>query len=210
MMRKNIKNVLKAVFFGIFVSSAFYFVTDYHSYRPKNPVFVGSIVEPFKDEGLYIQAKAYDAHDSAAYLNHDLNRVGFKPVQVTIQNNTKNRYILAASGVDIPNSGTGKVASYLTARHIPKSIALKVAGFVFWPFMIPATIDSIVTVKSHFNLKADYYAKSIKEEAEIIVPYSTLHRVLFIPEDQFTDSFTLCLKDAGNGNSKSYPVKVLS
>lgn len=209
-MKKELKNTFKSIFCGFFILSVFFFITEYNAYRPKPPQFVGSIAEPFKEEGIHIQAKAYDKHDSQAYLNRDLKGMGFQPVQVTIQNNTRNTYVLTTDGVEIPNATTSKISTYVTARGLPKSIALKVAGFIFWPFLIPGTIDTIMTIRSHVKMKADFHAKSIKEEGESIVPYSTVNRILFIPEDQYRDTFTLYLKDPKSGYFHPFPVKINS
>ncbi len=209
-MIKLTKNVFKSIFCSILILSVFFYIAEYSAYRPESPRFIGSIVEPFKEEGVHIQAKVYNGQDSKAYLSKNLNDVGFRPVQLTIQNNTRNTYFLSSQGVDIQSATTTSVSNHVTAAGIPKSIALKVAGFLFWPFMIPATIDSILTFKSHANMKADYHAKSIKAEGEPIVPYSTVHRILFVPENQYSESFTLNLKDGEKGYLHGYPVKINS
>ena len=59
-------------------------------------------------------------------------------------------------------------------------------------------------------MKADFHAKSIKEEGEAIVPYSTVHRVLFVPKDQYTEAFTLHLQDPKSGYFHPFPVKINS
>jgi len=187
-------NIFKAAFCAIFIFSTFFFITEYEAYRPKESHYIGSTPEPFREKGIYISAKAYDVHDSKAYLDRDLLSIGYRPIQVTIQNNSSSTYFLSDRGLDIPTVEAGSVANSVTCRHIPKSIAFKVAGFAFWPFIIPGAIDSIITFKNHNKMKHDYYAKSIKPEEEQILPYSTVNRVIFIQKDLQLDHFHLHLK----------------
>lgn len=209
-MKKTLKNVCKSSFLGLLIVSGLYFFSEYNAYHPKPPAFVGSVAEPFHGQGLDIQAKAYDEHESQAYLSKNLQDMGFQPVQVTIQNNTAHTFLLSSQGVDLPNATTNKVSACVTARAIPRSIAFKVAGLLFWPFLIPATVDSMLTIKSHIKMKKDYHAKSIKEEGESIIPYSTVHRILFVPSDQYSDTFTLHLKDQKTGYFHPFTVKINS
>jgi hypothetical protein len=85
------------------------------------------------------------------------------------------------------------VALKVTKSAIPRGIAYKIASFFFWPFMIPSTIDSIRVLSHHSSLKRDLMAKSMKEE--IVAPYSTFHRVLFVPEKEFKENFKVTLID---------------
>ena len=57
-------------------------------------------------------------------------------------------------------------------------------------------------------MKNDYHAKSIKEEGETIIPYSSVNRILFVPEDQYSDAFTLYLKDSQTGHFHAYSVVI--
>ncbi len=209
-MKKQFKNLFKAVFFSTAIFSAFFFITEFEAYRPKIMPFVGSMAEPFREKGVHIQAKAYNSHDSQAYLSRDLLEQGFQPVQVTVQNNTAQGYFLSKKGVEAPHATTGEVTSHVIRSAIPRSIAFKVAGFFFWPLIIPGTIDSIMTFKNHSSLKKDYSAKSIKEEGEYIAPYSTMHRVLFIPQKDYSDTFTLHLQEQKTGHFSPFEVKINS
>ena len=183
-------------------------MAEYQAHVPQVPQFVGSVIEPFRGEGVYIQAKAYSRDESKAYLSRDLVKKGYQPVQVTIQNNSQNAFFLSEEGVDIEQASPGKVARRISYEGIPKSIALKVASFFFWPFLIPSAIDSAITLKHHFNMKSDYYAKSVKEEGEIIPPYSSVHRILFVPAEHFEEEFTLYLMDQNSGRFHSFRVLI--
>jgi len=209
-MKNSIRNLFNALFCFVAIFSLFFFISTFHSYRSHTPCFIGSMVEPFKEKGVHIAAKAYNSEECSQYLDRNLISKGYQPIQITIQNNTSKKYFLSSHGLDTPIKTPHQVASHISASAIPKSIALKVAGFVFWPLMIPSAIDSIFTIKSHLNMKHDYYAKSIKPEEETLIPYSTVHRIVFVEQEKYQETFTLYLKEEKNLMYHPFEVKINS
>ncbi|MBS0629097.1 MAG: hypothetical protein JSS30_02590 [Verrucomicrobia bacterium] len=200
------RTLFNFIFCLLVIVSSVFLTKEFETYKPKSLPFIGSILEPFSEEGIHIRAKAYSQKDSIVYLNRDLLYRGLQPLQVTIQNNTPRSFYLSDEGLDLPNLNSRQVAGKLTRSAIPRSIAFRIAGFFFWPILIPGTIDTILTAKSYFQIKRDYYAKSIKDHPELIVPYSTVNRVIFVPLDQVSNDFTLHLQDCKNGNY--YPFEI--
>ena len=131
-----------------------------------------------------------------------------QPVQITIQNNSAKSLYLSTQSVDVDSLSASSVANRVHRSYIPRSIGFKVAAFFFWPFMIPSAIDSILTYSHHKKMKRDYAAKSLKDEGEVLVPYSTTHRVIFVRSQQLQEDLTLYLRDAGNGHYYSLLTKV--
>lgn len=203
------RSLFNILFFCLVIVSTVFFTKEHQSSRPQPIRFVGSILEPFYEEGIYVGAKAYSAQESMVYLNRDLLHRGLQPMQVTIQNNTPRSYLLSNDGLDLPNLSSKQVAGKVTRSAIPRSIAFRVAGFFFWPLLIPGTIDTILTMKTYFQIKGDYYIKSIKDHAELILPFSTVNRVIFLPADRFSPYFTLYLQDSKNGSYTPFEVEVL-
>lgn len=144
-------------------------------------------------QGLTIIAKKYTPQESKSYLNRNLLNVGYQPMQVTVQNNTAEAFTFSLDGISQITAPVNKVANSVTKKALPRSIGLKVASFFFWPFMIPSTVDGIHLIKSHKKLKKDYLAKGVKEMSEEIAPYSTFHRVVFIPKKELRDTLTVTL-----------------
>jgi hypothetical protein len=207
-MKNIIKNAFYLSFSILVVCATVYLTKEFVALRPQTLPFVGSILEPFSEEGVQIRAKAYSPRESMIYLNRDLLHRGLQPLQVTIQNNTGDSFYLSNSGLDLPNMSSKAVAGKLTRSAIPRAIALRIAGFFFWPLLIPATIDSIITTKNYFDIRRDYYAKSIKDHPELIVPYSTVNRVIFLPADQVADEFTLYLQESNSGFYHPFEVEI--
>lgn len=188
--------------------SGFFHYNQLEHYQSTPPPHVGNILQPFKGRGVHIRAKAYTAEESRAYLKRNLLSSGLTPIQVTIQNNTEKPYILSKKGVDLPELSAGSVAQTVNRGYIPRSIAFKVAAFFFWPFMIPSAIDTILTLRYHYELKGDYAAKSVKQQGEVLLPYSTTHRVIFVRNQHLTQEFTLYLQDPQSARYSPYPTKI--
>ncbi|HSW86255.1 MAG TPA: hypothetical protein VLG49_02010, partial [Rhabdochlamydiaceae bacterium] len=150
------------------------------------------------EKNLIVTSKIYTAKDCKKYLNKNLIRFGFHPVEITIQNNTSHSYSIGFSDVGLPIASAGEVVSKIVQRAIPKGIALKAASLLFWPFNIPCTIDGLKDLKQNAAVRYDLAAKSLKKD-ETILPYSIVSRVLFIPTDKFKKEFDIKIRDLSKG-----------
>lgn len=207
-MKKILKNAFCTGFLAIVMVSGFFHYNQLEHYQSDPPPHIGTILEPFSERGVHIRAKAYNAEESRAYLKRNLLSKGVVPIQMTIQNNTGESYILSKNGLDLDELSAGAVAHTVNRNYIPRSIAFKIAAFFFWPFIIPSAIDTVLTLRYHFELKRDYAAKSVKEEGEVLLPYSTTHRVIFVRNQHLTQDFTLYLQDLQSGRYSPYPTKI--
>lgn len=144
-----------------------------------------------RSDTLHIVAKAYTPEESKKYLRKDLVSKGYQPVQITIQNNSANEFSLSSGSVDLPTAEPSKIASKMMHSAIPRSLALRAASLVFWPFIFPSTIDSLVTLKNYKLLKHDLQSKLVKKE--VVAPYSIYNRVVFVPVSEFKGSFDVTL-----------------
>lgn len=164
--------------------------------------------EPFVDKGVHIWARAYSSYESQRNLEKNILALGVQPIEVKIQNHSDKTYYLSTDGIDIESLSPKKVAGTLLIEAIPRSIAYKVVSFFFWPMILPATIDEIITYTSYRSLKGDLEAKSVKNEGEAILPYSTVHRILFVSNSQMREELDVTLFEAEENRSASYLVRI--
>lgn len=163
-----------------------------HQAHPLRPV-TAELLPTFSLDStqVMVTAKAMTPNESHRNFGNNLISRGVTPLQLTIQNNTSDKYSLSAGSVDLDRIEASKIAYKITKSAIPRGIGLKIASLFFWPLMIPSTIDGILVWTHHNTLKKDLLAKSLQDE--IIAPYSTLHRVLFVPEGKFKETFKVTL-----------------
>lgn len=168
-------------------------------------------VLPFTPEkDVVITAKMFSSKDSKFLLGHNLNKRNVVPIQVDVQNNTSNEYSLCASSVDLPHINPKKVAFKVFKSSIPRAIGWRIAGFFFWPLMIPGTIDGAISYSHYRNLRKDLEAKSLKEKGEVISPYTTFHRILYVPKNKVKNSFAVTIIDLETLEPKSMETKLIN
>lgn len=144
---------------------------------------------------ITVDVQAFTGSESKQFLAANLIKRNIAPIRISLQNNTANQYSLCASSVDLPHVDPKKVASKVSKAVLPRLIAWRIAGFFFWPLLIPGTIDSSIAYAQHRALKKDYNAKSLKEKGEILEPYATFHRILFVPKNEVKEQFEITLID---------------
>jgi hypothetical protein len=143
-----------------------------------------------------VSARAYTPEESKAHLSRDLVRRGYQPIQVTICNNSPRTYTFSSARVGLDLVSAKEAAARVTRSALPRSLAYKLASVIFWPLAIPGTIDTIRTLKAHQALRRDFEAKAMKEEEEALPPYASVSRLLFVPQEAYTATFTVTLIDA--------------
>ena len=78
---------------------------------------------------IQVVAKAYTPEESTKFLNKNLLRKGYQPVQITIQNNSSQEYSLSSGSVGLPTASPSKVTMKLMQSAIPRGIAFRIASF---------------------------------------------------------------------------------
>lgn len=191
------------------LASAFLLTTGWDRYQTHSLQSVAAELLPtfsLKHAKVNVMAKAMSPDESKQNFGHDLISRGVQPLQLSIQNNSSDEYSLCPSSVDLPRIEPSKIAFKITKAAIPRGIAYKIAGLFFWPFLIPSTIDTIRVLSHHEHLKKDIMAKSMKDE--VIAPYSTFHRVLFVPKEEFKQTFKVTLIELDSLKSTEFQTTV--
>jgi hypothetical protein len=158
---------------------------------PVRPAAALALPQPFAAPGVAIFYKFYSAQESSRLLSRDLLRMGYQPIQISIYNDTDQTWQLAPDQVSLPSVSGNKIAKKIFKKGLWRSLIYKVGGLFFWPLMVPGVVDNIHTVISYRGAKKSLTAKGLSEE--LIAPYSTVHRVLYVPLDRLVSSFGLTL-----------------
>lgn len=189
-MKKRLFNISAITLIGLMAV-----LTSWEGFR-QGPIAAlsGSLVAfATEAKGLKVTAKSYSGSESKKYLNRNLLSLGYQPIQITVENNTRDSYILSRNSISQPCVTAGKVASTMTKKTLPRSFGLKIASLFFWPLMIPSTIEGVYTLKTHKQVKQELTAKGIREDGEEIPPYTTFNRVIFVPKKELRETLTVTL-----------------
>ena len=161
-----------------------------------------------EDKELTVSGRVYSAKDSDHILHTDLVARGYVPVEITIQNQGDHAYAISAASTAMSSAKPSEIAWKITKKAIPRGVGLKILSFVFWPFTFASTVDSIHTFKKHKSLVKVLTAKGFKEEDEIVLPYSLVKRILYIPEKAFYTTFSVSLQDLNSEELVVIPIVV--
>ena len=164
------------------------------------PAHTSSLLAPAFDpqeKGVDIYVELLSTEESKELLGHDLLNKGIQPLHFTIHNNSATSYRLSEKGVDLKQIEGKKIAKKLYKQTIPRAVAFKIMSFLFWPFTIPSTVDSVHSFYSYKKMRKDFALKSLREE--IIPVYATFHRILFVPKEAMKERFQVTLiEEKGN------------
>ncbi len=150
------------------------------------------IYPDFAEKKPIITAKAYTSLESEELFGKDLLERGFTPIEITIDNPTSNTYYLTLNEISLDMASPNQIAKSVRKGSLPRSLGLKLASFIFWPMMIPSTIDSINTHTSYKSLES-----ALKEhmlDNEIIEPKESIKKFIYSLEGS-SKAFTVSLID---------------
>ena len=174
------------------------------SLSPLPTLFSGK--ELFAEEDrVRILVKSLDTEESKKYLKSDLLKAGYTPLQITIENQSSDPYLITPESISLPLISPKEIAGLVKKSALPASIGLKIAGFLFWPLSIPSTMHGIKTMQSYKILKKDLLIKSVKEE--LIAPYTTMNRVFFVKTEVQQEEFTVSLVNQETLETKLFSVR---
>ena len=177
---------------------------QHHQIRPfialTHPFLAPATFDP-KENGVEVQVKLLSHSESKKLLGHDLLNENIQPLQITIHNNSPKIYVLSRDGVELKQIEAKKVAKKLYYNTIPRAVAFRVFSFLFWPFMVPSTIDSIHSYYSYRKMRKDFEVKALKEE--MIPVYATFHRILFIPSSEMKETFHMTVIEESSKSPSS-------
>src|SRR5690349_14684883 len=130
----------------IAISSALIFLTGCASYRAASldPIYSNSASQPAPSSGIVVTAKAFDSSDCKRYLDRNVLREGYQPVQLYIQNNSSKSYIFSLNRFSLPFARPEQVASTVHTSTMGRALGYGIPGvLVAWPLIIPAVVDAM-------------------------------------------------------------------
>jgi hypothetical protein len=89
---------------------------------------------------------------------------------------------------------------------IARGVGWRIVSFFCWPLSIPSAIDSIVSYKKNRSVLKSLTAKGFKEVDEVVLPYSVVKRLLYIPQASFYNTFSVSMEDLDGDELVVIPV----
>lgn len=194
------------LFFCILLKLAFLGCANYKAASLPNlqPEFA-----PYSEtvENVTLSCKTLSKAECKKYFDRDIISKGYQPVQLSIKNDTKKYILFSSQGVSLPVSSPEEVAEKCHTSTAGRAVGYGVAGLFVWPLLIPAVVDGVGSSQANMNLDRDFSNKNM--EQIIVNPFATHSGILFIPNNDFQDSFFVRLVDKETKEKFEYNVRGL-
>lgn len=154
--------------------------------------------EQKEESSISMSYRIFDKSDCKQYLDRDILVKGYQPIQITLINNTKRHLNFSLKNFSIPCASPEEVAAEVHTSTSKRAISYGVAALFIWPFIIPAIIDGLGSSDANKKLDRDFDTKALHDQ--VVLPYSTVNGLIFVPRDQFNLQFRFSVTDANNND----------
>lgn len=169
-----------------------------------SPDRVYSLETESKD--IFVSAKAFSKADCKKYLDRDVIKRGYQPIQIYIQNNSEKNYLFSLNRVSVSCARSEEVAEKVHTSTVGRSSGYGAAALIVWPMAIPAVIDGVKSANANEALDNDFSAKTARDQ--IIFNRSHFNKLIFVPVNEFQPTLSVTLIDTVSNESKTFNVMV--
>lgn len=157
-----------------------------------------------KDSDILVTAKPFNKADCEVYLDRNIIKKGFQPLQISIQNNSDKDYQFSPENLGLPLAHDKQVRDKAHTSTFGRIAGYSAGALVIWPLVIPAIADGINSKNSNKALDSDYHSKIARES--IITSGSHYNKLVFVPIKEYKSRFILGLVDVKTGSLRKIPV----
>lgn len=158
-------------------------------------------------DGMLIAAKAFSHAECMRYLDRDLIKKGYQPIQLYIENVSDRTYLFSTERVTLALASPEDVAKKVHSSTLGRITGYGAAAIFATPlFLIPAVVDGLQSSRSNEALDHDFALKAAKDQ--LIPPFSHSNMLLFVPTESMQDFFAVTLLDEETSKPSRFVVKV--
>lgn len=149
-------------------------------------------------DNVSIRVKPLRDFECSHYFDNRLVSRGIQPIQVYIQNDTDQYYVLDGQNISLPVMGKRDVGAVLYKNIMARScVWLFGTVAAVWQIFLPIlVVDTLFCLQANKNIKNDISSVCINPKEKVVLkPHSRLHKVLFVPVDEYHHHITVTLHD---------------
>lgn len=179
------------------------------SYRaaPLNTLSSDVIQTRSNNETVLISAKAFNKSDCKKYLDRDVMNKGYQPVQLYIENNSDKNYLFSLNRISLSCARPEEVAEKVHTSTAGRSVGYGAAACLTCGlFAIPAIVDGVKSSNANEALDNDFSAKTARDQT--IFQHSHFNKLIFVPVNEYQQTFTVTLIDQATNKPKTFNVVV--
>ena len=137
--------------------------------------------------------KVFDQTDCKQYLDRDVIRKGYVPIQITVYNDSDHPLYINPEEFNVAIVPYRQVTSKAHTSTVGRVLAYGVPGLFLWPFLIPAVVDGLKSSEANEALDIDYTSKAIAET--VIRPHSVFNGLIFVNKGYANSALEIPLTD---------------
>ncbi len=152
------------------------------------------VKESVEIPGLSIGCKSLSIAECSTYLDRNILKKGYQPVEFTFYNRTNQSYVFFSNRLSLPTTSYEVVAKKVKTSTAGRVLGYAVPTVFLSPiFIIPTVVDGICSYKSNTRLYRDFAEKA--PEYLLLPPGSYKMLLAFIAKKDFSPLFQICLQE---------------
>ena len=187
-----------------------------YSASPLNSLSSQIILETsdIKNNDVIITAKIFNKSDCRKYLDRDVIKKGYQPIQIYIQNNSNKIYSFALDRISLPCARAKDVARKVHTSTAGRTAAYGVPALFLLPLAvlgapaqsaaIPAVVEGVKSTQANKALDRDFSAKTAMDQT--IFPHTHLNKIIFVPVNDYQETFKITLIDHDSTEARHFNV----
>jgi len=157
---------------------------------------------------ISMKARVLSKEEARSKVASEVKHHGYTILVLAIENSSPYQWEFKQENIDLKLADNKKIMKDVRLSSLPRSIGYKIVSLFFWPVMIPGAIDGFVTMQTEHVFKDKLYASTSKKEGEIIIPYSTIQRYLYLSSEQVPKSFDIKIFNCRTLKYQTYNVEI--
>jgi hypothetical protein len=136
-----------------------------------------------KQNDVIVAVRVFSKDDCRRHFDKDVISEGYQPIQIAVDNRSKEYLLLSKSGISLPMVPPEEVAKKCYRSTAGRSTAYGVGALFLWPLAIPAIVDGVKSSNANTQMDIDFAAKGLQDT--VIHPFNAVNGVIFVPTSEF-------------------------
>jgi len=147
--------------------------------------------------GVLMRVKPLRDFECSYYFDNRLVSRGIQPLQLYINNDTDSYFVLDGKDISLPLMGRRDVGGKFYKNVVGRSLVWFVGSLIYWKIFLPVLLlDSLLCMQANKEIGTDLASLGVNPKQKIVIePRTRLHKVLFVPVDQYHHHMTIPLKE---------------
>lgn len=152
-----------------------------------------------------VTARAFTVADCKKYLDRDVIKEGYQPIQLYIENNSDRSYHFSLDRIELSCARPEEVAEKVHTSTAGRAVGYGAAAVLtFGILAVPAIVDGVKSSQANEALDHDFSAKTATDQ--MIFQHSRFNKLIFVPIHDVQPQFSVTLVDQASNKPVTFRV----